>query len=175
MADREHPVRAARIARKQSQFDLAKRAGISRQALGAIEANAYQPGVAVALAIARELGTTVEALFGEGGDTLRHLHASWEGGPPPRTGAPARVALGRVRGKLVAHPQAPVHLALSAAAGILERGGRSRAEVASFRTEEELDSALLIAGCDPAATILAEWLARRRAPVSLVALSCSSS
>ena len=175
MADKEHPVRAARMARKLSQFDLAKRAGISRQALGAIESNAYQPGVAVALAIARELGATVEALFGEGGDTLRHVQASWEGGPPSRAVARPRVALGRVRGKLVAHPQAPVHLALSAAAGILERGGRSRADVASFRTDEELDSTLLIAGCDPAATILTEWLTRRRAPTSLVALSCSSS
>jgi molybdate-binding protein/DNA-binding XRE family transcriptional regulator len=174
MAEKEHPVRAARIARKLSQLDLAKRAGISRQALGAIESNTYQPGVSVALAIARELGATVEALFGESEDAVRHVHARWEGGTAPRTGAPARVALGRVHGKLVAHPQAPVHLALAAAAGIVERSGRAGAEVASFRTDEEVDSTLLIAGCDPAAALLTEWLARRRAPVSIVALSCSS-
>ncbi len=174
MADKEHPVRAARIARKLSQLDLAKRAGISRQALGAIESNTYQPGVSVALAIARELGTTVEVLFGASEDGVRHVHARWEGGAAPRTGTPPRVALGRVHGKLVAHPQAPVHLALAAAAGIVERAGRAGAEVASFRTDEEVDSTLLIAGCDPAAALLTEWLARRRAPVSLVALSCSS-
>jgi len=173
MAEKEHPVRAARIARKLSQLDLAKRAGISRQALGAIESNTYQPGVSVALAISRELGTTVEALFGESEDGVRHIHARWEGGTT-RTGVAARVALGRVHGKLVAHLQAPVHLALAAAAGIVERTGRASAEVASFRTDEEVDSTLLIAGCDPAAALLTEWLSRRRAPVSIVALGCSS-
>ena len=65
MADNEHPVRAGRIARSLSQSELAKRAGISRQALGAIESTTYQPSVSVALAIARELGASVEALFGE--------------------------------------------------------------------------------------------------------------
>jgi len=174
MAGNEHPIRAARIARKLSQLDLARRAGISRQALGAIEANSYQPGVPVALALARELGTTVEALFGEAQDAIRRVHARWEGGGEVHSGAPARVVLGRVRGKLIAHPQPAVHLSLVPAAGILERSGRGGAEVASFRSEEEVDSTLLLAGCDPSAALMTEWLARHRAPVTLVALSCSS-
>ncbi len=65
VAEEKHPVRAARVERGLSQADLAHRAGISRQALGAIEAATYLPSVSVALALARELGTTVEALFGE--------------------------------------------------------------------------------------------------------------
>ena len=88
--------------------------------------------------------------------------------------APARVALGRVGGKLVAQPQMPVHLALAPAAGIVEHVGHGAAEVASFRTDDEIDATLLVAGCDPAAALLIEWLARRRSPVSMVALSCSS-
>jgi DNA-binding XRE family transcriptional regulator len=48
-----------------SQAELAHRTGISRQALGAIEAGIYQPSVSVALNLARELGETVESLFGE--------------------------------------------------------------------------------------------------------------
>jgi molybdate-binding protein/DNA-binding XRE family transcriptional regulator len=173
MADKEHPVRTARIARKLSQGELAKRAGISRQALGAIESTTYQPSVSVALAIARELGTTVESLFDESNETVRNVHARWDGDTIP-AGAAARVALARVNGKLVAHPQAPVHLALATAAGIVEQVGRSGAEVTSFRSDDEIDATLLIAGCDPAAVLLTEWLARRRSPVSIVALSCSS-
>ena len=57
-------VRGARLARGMTQDELARRAGLSRQALGAIESGAYQPGVGVALALARELGHSVEALFG---------------------------------------------------------------------------------------------------------------
>jgi putative molybdopterin biosynthesis protein len=175
MADKEHPVRAARRTRNLSQGELAKRAGISRQALGAIESATYQPNVTVALAIARELGVTVEALFGDGSDEVRHVRARWGngGGSTPAAKHP-RVALGRVGGKLIARPQPPVHLALAPAAGMMERASRGAAEVASFRTDDEIEATLLIAGCDPAATLLTEWLARRRSPVSPVVLSCSS-
>ncbi|HTT77865.1 MAG TPA: helix-turn-helix domain-containing protein [Candidatus Binataceae bacterium] len=48
-----------------SQVELARRYGISRQALGAIEAGIYQTGVPVAMKIARELGETVESLFSD--------------------------------------------------------------------------------------------------------------
>ncbi len=173
-ADKEHPVRVARIAQSLSQSELAKRTGISRQALGAIESNTYLPSVSVALALARELATTVEALFGESREDLRHVHARWDNGSAGATGPAARVALARVGGKLVAHRQAAVQLALAPAAGIVERASRGTAEVASFRTDDEIDSTLLIAGCDPAAALLIEWLARRRSQVSIVALNCSS-
>ena len=175
MADKEHPVRTARRARNLSQGELAKRAGISRQALGAVESSTYQPNVSVALAIARELGTTVEALFGDNRSEIRHVRARWgsDGGVTNGTKA-ARVALGRVGGKLIAHPQAPVHLALAPAAGMMEHASRGNADVASFRTDDEIEATLLIAGCDPAAALLTEWLARRRSPVSPVVLACSS-
>jgi DNA-binding XRE family transcriptional regulator len=52
-AEREHPVRAARTAQNLNQSELAKRTGISRQALGAIESNTYLPSVSVALAVFR--------------------------------------------------------------------------------------------------------------------------
>jgi len=172
--DKIHPVRAARVAQSLSQSVLAKRAGISRQALGAIESTTYQPSVSVALALARELATTVELLFGESREDIRHIHARWDNDTTPTPGAMERVALGRIGGKLVAHPQSPVQLALAPAAGVVEHAGRGGAEVASFRTDEEIDSTLLVAGCDPAAALLIEWLARRRSPASIVALSCSS-
>ena len=165
----------ARTARSLTQTELARRAGISRQALGAIESGAYHPGVAIAIRIARELGTTVEALFGEQDDESSTLvEASWSGDPRRRTAAQSRVMLARVRGKVVAVAQPAAHLALAPAAGVLQRARRNRADVATYQLPDEIDSTLLMSGCDPAAAILVDWLARRRSPVRAVALPCSS-
>ncbi len=57
---------------------------------------------------------------------------------------------------------------------MLERAARSRAEISSFRTGDEIEATLLIAGCDPAVAILADWLARRRSSVGAISLGCSS-
>ena len=65
MANNGESVRRAREARGLTQLELARRAGISRQALGAIESGTYQPGVAVAIALSRELRQSVERLFGD--------------------------------------------------------------------------------------------------------------
>ena len=53
-----------RLARGLSQRSLAQAAGITRQAVSAIERGRVQPSVAIALALARVLGTSVEELFG---------------------------------------------------------------------------------------------------------------
>jgi putative molybdopterin biosynthesis protein len=176
MATDSKTVRYAREARGLTQLELARRAGISRQALGAIESGTYQPGVTVAIALARELGQSVEILFGDGGQaTSNRIEVEWS--LHAQASHPAlrcRVALARVGGKVVAVEQSAAQLTLPAAAGILERTKRKRAEVETFRTQEEIDSTLLIAGCDPAVRILADWLVRHRAPVSAIALPCSS-
>ena len=52
-----------RIARGLSQRALADAAGITRQAVSAIERGRVVPGVGIALALARVLGTSVEELF----------------------------------------------------------------------------------------------------------------
>jgi len=166
----------ARMARELTQTELARRAGISRQALGAIESGAYHPGVAIAIRLARELGESVETLFGEGGDERSTLvDASWfddarRRNPP----AQSRVALARVRGKVVAVAQPAAHLTLTPAAGMVQRARRRRAEVATFQMADEIDSTLLMSGCDPAVAMLVDWLARRRSPVHAVAIPCSS-
>ena len=166
----------ARTARSLTQTELARRANISRQALGAIESGAYHPGVAIAIRIARELGTTVEALFGEQDhESSTLVEASWSGDTRRRTAAAqSRVMLARVRGKVVAVAQPGAHLTLAPAAGVLQRARRNRADVATFQLPDEIDSTLLMSGCDPAAAILVDWLARRRSPVRAVALPCSS-
>lgn len=166
----------ARMARDLTQTELARRAGMSRQALGAIESGAYHPGVAIAIRLARELGASVESLFGEIDDeTSTLVDASWfdhERLPPAR--GQSRVALARVGGKVVAVAQPAAHLTLVPAAGVLQRARRHRADVATFQLQDEIDSTILMAGCDPAVAILVDWLARRRSPLHAVALACSS-
>ena len=178
MASNGNAVARARMARDLTQTELARRAGISRQALGAIESGAYHPGVAIAIRLARELGSSVESLFGEIDDeTPTLVDASWFDDEPRRAsaGAQSRVLLARVRGKVVAVSQPAARLMLAPAAGLMQRAPRRhRVDVCTFRLQNEIDSTILMSGCDPAVAILAEWLARRQSPVNAVAIPCSS-
>ncbi|MBV8810372.1 MAG: helix-turn-helix domain-containing protein [Acidobacteriaceae bacterium] len=169
-------IRSVRSARGITQLELARRASISRQALGAIEAGLYQPSVTVALSLAHELGETVESLFAEKDEQpCTRIDATWSNAEMALAGSPCRVALARVAGKIVATPQPAVRLWLSPAAGFAEHIGPRRAAVSTYWSQAEIDATLLIAGCDPATTILSDWFARRRSPVTAVALRCSSS
>ena len=173
MADFGDRIRNARVARRVNQTELARRAGISRQALGALEAGVYQPGVGVALKLACELGETVESLFGE--QTFERVEAVVTESPgPARARRGSSVVLGRVGGRLVAVPYSGAQQTLACPGGIVERLNGARAAVESFRTPVEIDSTLLIAGCDPAVSILADWIARRHAPVTVVPFGCGS-
>ena len=59
-------LRLARQARGFSQQQLAGMAGVSRQAVSAVESGLSDPSLRVALALASALGQTVEELFGPG-------------------------------------------------------------------------------------------------------------
>jgi len=170
-------LRRRRTAQGISQIDLARRAGISRQALGAIESGLYQPSVSVALKIARELGETVEVLFGADDDRERkQIQASWQGSRLPETAtSPRRVALAQIAGRLVALPQPRPSMWLSPVAGTIDRIAHKRAVVCTYWSQAEIDSTLVIAGCDPAVAMLADWFARRHSPAFAVARRCSSS
>lgn len=59
----ENSIHDRRKALGFSQQELAKRCGVSRQTINAIENNKYDPTLALAFALARELKTTVDVLF----------------------------------------------------------------------------------------------------------------
>jgi DNA-binding XRE family transcriptional regulator len=59
----ENRIRSKRQAVGLSQADLAKRCGLTRQAISAIEAGHYIPNTTVALRLARALGCSVEEVF----------------------------------------------------------------------------------------------------------------
>jgi DNA-binding XRE family transcriptional regulator len=59
-------LRLARQARGFSQQQLAGMAGVSRQAVSAVESGHSDPSLRVALALGQALGMSVEELFGPG-------------------------------------------------------------------------------------------------------------
>ena len=56
-------IREKRKERGLSQEELAKKCGVSRQTVNAIENNKYDPTLALAFSLAKELRTTVDELF----------------------------------------------------------------------------------------------------------------
>lgn len=63
--DTANMVRKYRRWHDMSQADLAQRVDVSRQTIANIERGNYSPSVHLALDICRELGKTVEEIFGD--------------------------------------------------------------------------------------------------------------
>lgn len=59
----ENLIRTRRKEQGISQEELAKRCEVTRQTVNAIENNKYDPTLALAFRLAKELGTTVDELF----------------------------------------------------------------------------------------------------------------
>ncbi|WP_394961677.1 helix-turn-helix transcriptional regulator [Candidatus Allofournierella merdavium] len=62
----ENKIRQMRREKGLLQEQLAKKCGVSRQTINAIENNKYDPTLALAFKLAQELGTTVDELFTPG-------------------------------------------------------------------------------------------------------------
>lgn len=58
-------LKAARAAMDMSQDELAKRVGVSRQTINAIEKGDYNPTINLCRAICKELGKTLDEIFWE--------------------------------------------------------------------------------------------------------------
>lgn len=146
-------LRQARETRGLSQGELARLAGISRQALNAIEAGRYVPNTAVALRLARALGCAVEDLFVPRREA--RVEARWpvEVGSPV-AGATSRVRLGRVRRDLVAWPLVRLDAATPADAIVTDQRAR-RVRVDLCPGAGPPERSLFVAGCDPALRLAA--------------------
>jgi molybdate-binding protein/DNA-binding XRE family transcriptional regulator len=146
-------VRRRRVSQGLSQEALAASVGLSRQALGAIEAGRQVPSTAVALRLAAALGCAVEELFAlSGPPTLRAELAE-------APGEVSRVRLGQVQGRWVAHPARDG--GECAADGLLVSVEGERAEISPLWALGELAGQLLLAGCAPLLGLLASRLGRQ--------------
>lgn len=63
VAEMENTIRELRKELGLSQEQLAKKCGVSRQTVNAIENNKYDPTLALGFALAKELNITVDELF----------------------------------------------------------------------------------------------------------------
>jgi len=167
-------LRLARQARGFSQQQLASMAGVSRQAVSAVESGISDPSLRVALALTRALGLNVEELFGT--DNAVAPVAATPAAPLGRRGA--RVTLAPLPDGYVAFPlRGPT----AGRAGFLPAGGLE----AGTDRERELMSTkvrpigpprptLVAAGCDPALPLLEIPLSLLDPPVAFIWWPCPS-
>ncbi|MGE3269836.1 MAG: substrate-binding domain-containing protein, partial [Chloroflexota bacterium] len=182
-------VRAARASLGISQAELAQRAGVTRQAVSAIESGKAAPTMAVALRLARVLGRRVDDLF-RLVDELPAVTAELLPSVQPPSHDAVRVQVADIGGRLVARPltgSAGVALTLPRANGIARlaadvpsggstrrsatatsvTAGRRAVQVDLFADPSQLESTLVAVGCDPATSLLAEHLRRRHPMMEL--------
>ncbi|MGA3203492.1 MAG: substrate-binding domain-containing protein [Bryobacteraceae bacterium] len=151
MDTRTH-LRKIRHHRGISAAALARLAGVTRQTIYAIEAGTYVPNTSVALQLAKALEVRVEELF-----TLHDESAAPKPVPvdyitPARSGQP--VQLCRVGSRMIGVSAAPQYLMFPAADAIVVDSGKAQ----TFPGETEDSKRLLIAGCDPGISLLAQQL-----------------
>jgi molybdate-binding protein/DNA-binding XRE family transcriptional regulator len=160
----ENNLREKRQSAGMSQKQLADMAGITRQAVSAVEANHYSPATSVALQLARALHCRVEDLF-----TIKSGGEIIEGeliGSLPRGDDKLRAHVTRVGERLLVRPLDGFGelASLSATADGLILGGGSDAKhvkVQLFERRERLGRKVVVAGCDPAMFLAAEHVRRR--------------
>lgn len=146
-------VKTQRLDRGWSQEELAQRAGISRTAVSAIEIGRVVPAVSAALALASALGCSVEELFAPAPKRPSPAPPEWAW-PPGRE--PCRYWRAEVNGRVWLYPVEPSPLGVLAHDGVAQAGGGTPAN----DQPTPPNHTLVMAGCDPAAGLLAAEYAR---------------
>lgn len=166
--------------RGYSAAALATQVGVSRQTIYAMEAGSYVPNTLVALRLARVLEVAVEELFClEDASPLPSFTKEVEllsGGQTVEPGLPVQIC--QVDRRTVGVSPSPVAWYLPPADAVVidsaEKGpGQRRARVQIFQDTEQFGNRLLMAGCDPAMSVLARHL--QKANIELVLAHRNSS
>ncbi len=159
----QNHVKALRLGRGWSQAELARRAGISRAAVSAIEIERLVPSVAAALALAGAFGCHVDALFSLDRGAASSPVWAW-----PAASDPCRYWHAEVGGRTLLFPVEATGL------GVLGHDGVCQHGTIVPHSQNLAEQTLVMASCDPAAALLAAEIARK-SPVRLVVLTRSSS
>jgi putative molybdopterin biosynthesis protein len=155
----ENRLREKRQSLGLSQKQLADSAGITRQAVCAVEANQYSPATSVALQLARALRCRVDDLFSlkQGGEII-------EGellGPVPKTGFPVRAQVTQIGHRLLVRPLDGLGelASLSATAdGLIVESNpdKRRAKVKLLKDRDAVRRKIVVGGCDPSMFLAGE-------------------
>jgi len=166
--------------RGYSAAALASKVGVSRQTIYAMEAGSYVPNTLVALRLARVLEVSVEELF-RLEEASRPPSVTKEvdllpGGQTVEPGLPVQIC--QVDRRTMGVSPSPVAWYLPPADAVVidsgEKGpGPRRARVQIFQDAEQFGNRLLMAGCDPAMSVLARHL--QKANIELVLAHRNSS
>ena len=179
----ENRLRRKRMENGLSQGELAKQAGLTRQALYAIESNHYLPGTEISLRLAKILGCSVEDLFNFeiSGELIEaDLVESLSG-----LSLPVRAKVARVGNRLLARPVSKLGELLNymvPADGLIveqvqnnsRKEVRGKARVQLLQDRQAIEEEIVIAGCDPAMYLAAEHFRRYRDGVSVVGCTMGS-
>jgi molybdate-binding protein/DNA-binding XRE family transcriptional regulator len=156
----ENNLGALRRKRGFSASQLAALTGVSRQTIYAMEGGSYVPNTVVALRLARVLEQTVEDLFSLSGElpapALRTEQATLlPGAGPAQPGQP--VQLCRVDKRLYAATSSPIPWYFPASDAVVAGKSveRGQTRVQMFQSDQGLGNRILVAGCDPAISVLA--------------------
>jgi putative molybdopterin biosynthesis protein len=155
-------LRSRRLELGLAQTVVADAVGLSRQALSALEAGRASPSLATALALARLLGTSVEALFGPDPDDAAPAGEAWLGD----AGTDGRAKWARIAGRLVLRPAGPDE----EPDALLRADGR----LSPLPGAVDPDRAVWLGGCDPALALFARALARVAPDLAPTALPMTS-
>ncbi|MEO7653849.1 MAG: substrate-binding domain-containing protein [Bryobacteraceae bacterium] len=156
--------------------DLARRVNVSRQTIYAIEAGTYVPNTELALHLARELEVTVDELF----SLTSHSQKSPESlasevlsASPLVKGQPVRIC--QIGSRWVSVPVNATPYYMPEADGIVKRTGKTtgRADLMVFDKEEASQKRLVLAGCDPASSLLSHMV-EKISGVEIVSAAASS-
>jgi putative molybdopterin biosynthesis protein len=156
-----------------SAAQLAALAGVSRQTIYAIEGGEYIPNTTLALQLARLLEVRVEDLF----------RLEGEAAPPPKPvtvellGDAARkgqaVQLCQVGKRLIGVAAAPQPMLPFADGVVVGSRAPHRADVRVFPNDDPEAKRILVAGCDPGISLLAQPLAKAGG-IEMIVAPCSS-
>jgi DNA-binding XRE family transcriptional regulator len=151
-------VREQRLLLGLGQTELAELAGVTRQTLGAIEAERHSPSVDAAMRIARALGASVETLFAPSDSSADQAYVCVSGTIP--RGTP--VVTAQVGTQKVYAPLR--HLLTASESWAVADGFLSDEGIETFNETDEA-TRLVVGGCDPLLGLAASVLERRRGPI----------
>jgi len=171
-----------RVAQGLSQGELARKSGITRQAVSAIESHLYLPTTAVALRLGASLGCRVEDLF-----RLAEVHDVIEGtliGHLPQRDektSTVRVKVARVGTRMVVRPVTELGEVLSYsvpadgyATDVHGQTSGAMVRVNLSRDRQAIDQEISVAGCDPAIFLVGAHLRHRKDQTSVVGWTMGS-
>jgi putative molybdopterin biosynthesis protein len=147
--------------------------GVSRQTIYAIEDGRFTPNTTVSLQLARTLEVSVEELFSitqeEGTDAITaDLLGDDETANPSEL-----VRVCRIKDRMIAVPIPLLPAYLPPADGIIESREKPRGLIKSAAGSLQDGKRLLVAGCDPALSLLQQLLSP--SDIEILCVSCSSS